>query len=299
MSAAGTLGALTPDSPGQTDRVARILAKANPGGLGAEVDRESVPAPVPPSGPAQGPEVAAAQVIPHEGDYQVMPRLSPEDYSDLEKSILENGVQVPIIVTRDGTIVDGHHRHEIATKHNLPCPIVQASEDDATKLRSLAFALNLNRRHLGRDERRRLLAESIKADPQLSDREHGRRAGASDKTAGAVRRDLEANAEIPHSAERVTATGKPAPGPKAEPAPKPQPKPAASERKSRSRPIGDDFRDEMAKWTPRIKRVRELSADGRVARNTKALSRYRNNLIQHRDALNAVIAQLGGAEVTE
>lgn len=63
-----------------------------------------------------------------------------------------------------------------------------------------------------REERRAAAPESIKADPQLSDREHGRRAGVSDKTVAAVRRELQANGEIPHCDRRTTATGATAPG---------------------------------------------------------------------------------------
>ena len=50
------------------------------------------------------------------------------------------------------------------------------------------------RRHLNREQRRALIAESLKADPQLSNREHARRTGTSDKTAGDVRSGLEAGA---------------------------------------------------------------------------------------------------------
>ncbi|MDB2222335.1 ParB/RepB/Spo0J family partition protein [Mycobacteroides abscessus] len=134
--------------------------------------------------------------------YQVMPRLAADEYAELEQSIIENGVQVPITVAPNGAIVDGHHRDEIARKHRLHCPRVTADGDE-TKLRGLAFSLNLHRRHLSRGQKRLLVAESIKADPQLSDREHGRRTGVSDKTAAAVRNELQESAEIPHFSERI------------------------------------------------------------------------------------------------
>ena len=141
------------------------------------------------------------------GGFQVMPPLSPDERAELEASIVADGVQVPILVAPDGTIIDGHHRDEIARKHALHCPRIVA-EGDAAKLRGLAFKLNLNRRHLTREQKRALVADSIKADPQLSDREHGRRAGVDKNTAAKVRTGLESTGEIHQSDERVSGDGR-------------------------------------------------------------------------------------------
>lgn len=134
--------------------------------------------------------------------FQVMPPLTADERAELESSILENGVQVPILVAADGTIVDGHHRDEIARKHNLHCPRT-ISDKGEQELRGLAFSLNLHRRHLSREQKRQIVAESIKADPQLSDREHGRRTGVSKNTAAAVRDELTESGQIDHFAERI------------------------------------------------------------------------------------------------
>jgi ParB-like chromosome segregation protein Spo0J len=131
--------------------------------------------------------------------FQALPPLSPEEYHDLEQDILANGILVPIIVDEHGVVIDGHHRQKIAKDHNLPpCPSVKKTGFTDTEKRSMALSLNINRRHLTREQRRALVAESLKADPQLSDREHGRRTGVSDKTATKVRCELEESAEIPH-----------------------------------------------------------------------------------------------------
>lgn len=135
-------------------------------------------------------------------EFQVMPRLTADEYAELEASIVEHGVQVPIVLSRDDRIVDGYHRDEIARKHSLHCPRVYADGDE-TELRGLAFSLNLHRRHLNREQKRELVAESIKADPQLSDREHGRRTGVSAQTATKVRDELEKSAQVEHFSERI------------------------------------------------------------------------------------------------
>lgn len=79
---------------------------------------------------------------------------------------------------------------------------IGADGDDAL-LRGLAFSLNLNRRHLTREQKREIVAESLKSDPQLSDREHGRRTGVSKNTAAAIREELEESGQIDHFSERV------------------------------------------------------------------------------------------------
>ena len=45
----------------------------------------------------------------------------------------------------------------------------------------------MNRRHLSREQKRALVAESLRADPILRDRDHARRCGASHVTVGRVR----------------------------------------------------------------------------------------------------------------
>lgn len=44
--------------------------------------------------------------------YQLCEALSPEEYTMLEKDILERGIQVPIEVDAEGNVLDGHHRHK-------------------------------------------------------------------------------------------------------------------------------------------------------------------------------------------
>lgn len=144
--------------------------------------------------------------------FQHLPPLTPEEYSALEASILEHGILSPVITDENGVILDGHHRSRIAAEHSLPCPkqIVHGKTD--TEKRTMALSMNLDRRHLNREQKRALVAESVKADPGLTAREHARRTGVDHKTVGTIRESLVANGEIPHSVERVTADGKPAPG---------------------------------------------------------------------------------------
>lgn len=84
----------------------------------------------------------------------LVPRLPKEDYKRLEKSIIKEGVRDPLIVNKDGIILDGYTRYEIAEKHNkkLKVPIVREFPD---KLEEKKYVLraNLERRHLNQWQR--------------------------------------------------------------------------------------------------------------------------------------------------
>lgn len=143
--------------------------------------------------------------------FQVMPALTDDEFQELRDDIAANGITVPVVVDQHGRVIDGHHRLQIAGLLGIDpadVPRVVREVVNAQEARSLAYSLNLHRRHLDREARRALLAASIKADPGLSDRQHAGRAGVSDKTATAVRRDLESTAEIPQLTKRTGADGK-------------------------------------------------------------------------------------------
>lgn len=148
--------------------------------------------------------------------FQFMPPLLPSEYAALTESIRAHGVQVPVIVDENGAIIDGHHRDMIAAELGIDCPRdVRTNLADAEK-RTLAISLNKDRRHLTREQVRALLAESVKADPQLSDREHARRVGVHHETVGTVRHNLESTGEIRQFERTVGADGKSRPATKPE-----------------------------------------------------------------------------------
>lgn len=137
-----------------------------------------------------------------------MPPLLPSELSALRESIEAHGVQVPVLVDEHGTIIDGNHRDQIATELGIDCPReVRTGLTEADK-RALAISLNRDRRHLTRSQVQELVAQSVKADPHLSDREHGRRTGVDHKTAAVIRGQLAERGEIPHLATRTDSLGR-------------------------------------------------------------------------------------------
>lgn len=153
--------------------------------------------------------------------FQSMPPLSPEEYAALEASIAANGVQIPVIVDEHGVTIDGHHRRRIAESLAVDCPTVVREGLTEAEKRTLALSLNVDRRHLSREQRRELISASLRADPELSSREHARRTGADHKTVESIRDALESTGEIPQSETRVSADGRerPASQPEREPEP--------------------------------------------------------------------------------
>src|SRR5699024_8557579 len=128
-------------------------------------------------------------------------------------------------VDEEGVVIDGHHRSKIANELGIPCPVITHDDLDDAGKRSLAFTLNLKRRHLNREQRRALIAESLKSDPQLSNREHERRTGTHKNTVSAVRDELEESGQIAHFDKRVDPRTGNASQPVSRPAPRPEPAP--------------------------------------------------------------------------
>ena len=119
--------------------------------------------------------------------YQVMPPLSSEEYQELHDDIKVNGVLEPIHVDEEGVVIDGHHRSKIANELGIPCPVITHDDLDDAGKRSLAFTLNLKRRHLSREQRQALTVESLRLDPMASNSTHAQRTGMSDKTVKKIR----------------------------------------------------------------------------------------------------------------
>ena len=243
--------------------------------------------------------------------YQVMPPLSSEEYQELHDDIKINGVLEPIHVDEEGVVIDGHHRSKIANELGIPCPVIAHDDLDDAGKRSLAFTLNLKRRHLNREQRRALIAESLKSDPQLSNREHSRRTGAHQTTVGTVRKEMVEDGQVSNLDTSIGSDGKsyPAsrPAPQPEPAPgitseevdelnqlpteqptleQPEPKPRAEAITSRFTSAIVDLNRVMAKFD-------RLANDPNFARNKeKVAALHRHDLTRSISELQALADQL-------
>jgi hypothetical protein len=81
-------------------------------------------------------------------------------------------------------------------------------------------ATNVGRRHLNTAAKRKIGAKLIVARPELTDHAIAKLASINHKTVSAIRKEVLANGEIPHNAERVEKSGRKARGRKPEQSPK-------------------------------------------------------------------------------
>jgi len=106
---------------------------------------------------------SAVQVEEEETPFQVMPELSAEEYRALKEDIKENGILVPITVDEDGKIIDGHHRLKAAQELGIDSPPVQVRSDlSREEKRSMAWKLNMQRRHIDTNTKKELVQDRIK-----------------------------------------------------------------------------------------------------------------------------------------
>ena len=247
--------------------------------------------------------------------YQVMPPLSSEEYQELHDDIKVNGVLEPIHVDEEGVVIDGHHRSKIANELGIPCPVITHDDLDDAGKRSLAFTLNLKRRHLNREQRRALIAESLKSGPQLSNREHERRTGAGRDLVGIVRKEMESDGRLSESDSRISADGRerPASQPKRNPQPQPEPAPGISieevkelnqlpteqptmeqpEDKPRAEPITNRFTSAVVDLNRVMAKFDRLANDPNFPRNKeKVAALHRHDLTRSISELQALADQL-------
>jgi len=87
--------------------------------------------------------------------YDFIPRPNAEDRRKLKESIIKDGVQIPIIVTPEGFILDGHTRYEICLELGIEStiPIEIRKFSDETAERKFVVMTNLARRHLNKFQR--------------------------------------------------------------------------------------------------------------------------------------------------
>ncbi len=91
--------------------------------------------------------------------------LSLEEYSQLEKNIIADGCREPLVVFNN-TLVDGHNRYEICTKHDLPFSILEKDFTDTGAAKLWMIRNQFGRRNLSSFQRASL---ALKMKPMLAE----------------------------------------------------------------------------------------------------------------------------------
>ena len=90
----------------------------------------------------------------------LIPPLTPEEYIQLEQNILAQGCRDPIVLWR-GTIVDGHNRYEICTKHGIEYKTVKLRLPSRDAAKIWILENQLGRRNLTDAMRIELAARKV------------------------------------------------------------------------------------------------------------------------------------------
>jgi hypothetical protein len=147
----------------------------------------------------------------------LFPLIEGKEFEELVADIKDHGVRDEIVCYAN-QIIDGRNRYRAAQAAGVEIPswkfrALPEPKDDAF-LRDLVISANIRRRHLTTEQRKEIAEELLKDNPARSDRSIAKEVGIDHKTVAAVRQETESstNGEIPHSQERVEASGRKARG---------------------------------------------------------------------------------------
>ena len=96
----------------------------------------------------------------------LIPPLTEDEYRGLEQSILEEGCRDALVMWGD-TLIDGHNRYEICTKHNIAYNAVQMDFDSRNDVIVWIIKNQFGRRNLPAYERARL---ALRLKPVIAER---------------------------------------------------------------------------------------------------------------------------------
>jgi ParB-like chromosome segregation protein Spo0J len=156
--------------------------------------------------------VSALEPSPELIEVQALMPIDPSDRERLKEDIAKDGIRDAIKVYRNGNkyyILGGYNRWRIAQEvgiKTVPVEIYYLQSEE--ERRDLVIKDNLNRRHLTREQKQRLIEYFLKKEPYLSNRAIAEKSKSDDKTVAKVRKSLESTAEIPQLDKRVGQDGK-------------------------------------------------------------------------------------------
>ena len=130
----------------------------------------------------------------------VIPPLTEDEYRGLEESILADGCRDPLVLWKD-TLVDGHNRYEICTKHGIEFKTIQKEFDSEEDVEFWIIKNQLSRRNIGPGTR---IILAKKLEPWLREKARERQSEA-----GGDKRSEEAKIASANVGESNSAVVKP------------------------------------------------------------------------------------------
>jgi ParB-like chromosome segregation protein Spo0J len=134
----------------------------------------------------------------------IFPLMEGTEFDELVADIKPHGLVEPIVIYED-MILDGRNRYRACIAADVEPVFRPFTGGDPS---AYVISANIHRRHLTAEDKRKVIADLIKADPTKSNRQIAKVAKVDDKTVGTIREKLEATAEIPQLEKTTGANGK-------------------------------------------------------------------------------------------
>jgi hypothetical protein len=152
----------------------------------------------------------------------LLPPMSAEEFAGLVEDIKKNGLREPVTIIGDGCnamILEGRHRELACQQAGIVAAHRVYLGDDPVQF---VLSANIHRRHLTPKDRRKLIGNLLKLQPELSDRQIGEKAKASHHTVASVRAEEESRGQFAHVETHTDSKGRKQPARKARPAKPPR-----------------------------------------------------------------------------
>jgi hypothetical protein len=96
----------------------------------------------------------------------LLPRISETEFQSLKQSIASEGLIVPVIVNKDGIVLDGHNRFRACKELGIPLQYQIKEFDGPLEEKKFVIEVNVNRRHLNEFQKAELgyLLEGIEGE---------------------------------------------------------------------------------------------------------------------------------------
>ena len=159
----------------------------------------------------------------------MFPLMEGAEFEALVADILARGLREKIDLYQ-GKIVDGRNRYRALQylgiepndnyfrkaiyTHSIGGEIAPHEENNDDRVRAYVISKNIHRRHLTAEQRRGLIAELLKAQPEKSDRQIALTVKASPTTVGSVRSEMEVNGDVSKLDTRTDTNGRQQPAKK-------------------------------------------------------------------------------------
>jgi ParB-like chromosome segregation protein Spo0J len=154
-------------------------------------------------------------ILPYHPLANIFPTMVGAEFDELVADLKTRG-QIEPIITYDGMILDGRNRYRACLKNKIE-PVLKAGDDWIDDPAAYVRSANIHRRHLKAKEKRDLIAELLKANPEKPNRQIAKEVGVSHTHLAKVRTEMEKAGDVETVATSIDTKGRKQPAKKKRP----------------------------------------------------------------------------------